>query len=230
MRHPHWKLLGLATLAVASIASLLGFRGPATSLAVEAVATSAVAQTASYPLESSGQVKYLSTNSTQGSFTLAQGRTTTAPSNLFSLGPAYGNRFRGVEITFFGSGSATQTFDYKVWGVKRGFPNINGTQVDYELLLICAGTATLGSTAGAATSGSILTTDLIAHTLSLPTISSYGAAISSAYSAASPMVYSPGSNGMGRLYIPDCGNSSDIIVEFDMTGATSGNCLIERNR
>jgi hypothetical protein len=43
-----------------------------------------------------------------------------------------------------------------------------------------------------------------------------------------PSVHSPADDSSACLFIPELGNASDIIVEFDMTGATSGNCLIER--
>ena len=187
---------------------------------------SLTAQTAT-PLEASGQVKYLSTNSTNSAFALTAGRTTAAPSDMFSLGPAYGKRFRETEVTFFGSGSATQTFSYRVWVVHRGFSSINGTQIDYEKSLYCSGTATLGSTAGVATSGGILTTDKMVDTLTV-TLEAYGASSTAGKAGVSPQAYSPGSNGCARLFLPELGNASDIIIEFDMTGATSANCLIER--
>jgi hypothetical protein len=183
-------------------------------------------------LESSGQLLYLSSNSTQAAFSLTEGRAAMAsppasPLNFLSMGPASGKRYRSVMITFFGAGSATQTFDYKVWSIRRGFSSPDGVPLDYEKLLWCSGTATLGSTAGAVSSGGIRTTDLIADTLTV-TVSAYATKTVAAYGGVAPSVHSPGSNGIARLYIPDLGNSSDIIVEFDMTGATSGNCLIER--
>lgn len=205
-RFPLWRALAFLLLAV--------------------VAVPFIGQT-STPIESSGQVRYLSTNDTQGSFTLTAGRTLAAPSNLFSLGPTFGKRYRGVEITFFGTGTAATTFDYKVWVVRRGFASTNGAQTDYEKSLFCSGTATLGSTAGVATTGGILTTDKMCDTLTVTT-AAYGTATVGAYGGVAPWVYSPGGNGCARLFITELGNASDIIVEYDMTGATSANCLIER--
>lgn len=183
-------------------------------------------------IETSGQVPYLASNSTQSAFTQTAGRFTTAPASpltMFPLGPASGNRFRGVEITFYGAGSATQTYAYKVWAVRRGLSGINGTLKDYEIQLYCSGTVTLGTTTGSLTTGPGATTsNLIADTITLDAAEAFTTKAVAAYGGTAPLVFSPGSNGMARLYIPDLGNSSDIIVEFDMTGATSGNCYIER--
>lgn len=196
-------------------------------LALAACAAFLIAQTAT-PLEASGQVPYLSTNSTDASFAATTaGRTTTAPSNLFSIASAYGKRYRCLELTPFGAGTAATTFDYKVWVVKRGVNQFNGTAVDYEKQLYCHGTCTLGTTVGAVSSGGIKTTDKICDTITV-TVDSYCTAAVAAYGGIVPSVFSPGSNGCARLFLPDLTNASDIFIEFDMTGATSGNFLIER--
>jgi hypothetical protein len=212
MRHPRFVGLLIATITVLTFGVLM-------------------AQTAS--LESSGQLLYLSSNSTQASFSLTEGRAAMAsppasPLNFYSMGPASGKRYRGVTITFFGAGSATQTYDYKIWSIRRGLSAPGGVSVDYEKILYCSGTATLGTQTGAVSNGGIRTTDLIADTLTV-TASAYATKTVSAYGGVAPFVFSPGSNGIARLYVPELGNSSEIIVEFDMTGATSGNCLIEKD-
>lgn len=180
-------------------------------------------------LESSGQIKYLSSNSTSSSFpATAAGRVATAPSNLYSTGAGSGEKFRGLELTPFGAGSANQTFDYKVWVVKRGFSNFNGsTPADYDQQLWCSGTVTLGTKAGVATSGGPLSTDLLGDTITV-TASAYATASVAAYGGLLPSAHSPADDTEARLFIPDLGDASDIFIEFDMTGATSGNFMAER--
>lgn len=178
---------------------------------------------------SSGQIKYLSTNSTSSSFAAtANGRVATAPSNMHSVGAGSGEKFRGLELTPFGSGSANQTFDYKVWVVKRGYPTFNGsTAADYDQFLWCSGTVTLGAKAGVATSGGPTSSDLLGDTITV-TPSAYCSASVSAYGGIAPSAYSPADDTEARLFIPDVGDASDIFIEFDMTGATSGNFMVER--
>lgn len=180
-------------------------------------------------LQSSGQILYLASNSTSASFpaTTAGRKTTPSGSTLFSLGPGYGVRHRGVEMTPFGAGSANQTFDYKVWVVKRGYASLNGAASDISQQLFCSGTVTLGATAGVATSGGPKSTDLIGDTITV-TLSAYGTAVVAAYNGLSPSVFSPADDTEARLFIPELGDASDIFIEFDMTGATSGNFMVER--
>lgn len=175
---------------------------------------------------------YLSSNSTQAAFALStttgHERTLAAPSNLFSLGPAYGPRYRAVVISPFGVGSDNTTFDFKVWAVHRGFRNVNGEVLDYEKRLICTCTATLSATLGVASTYGPTSANRLVDTISAPTITSYATKMCAAYGGQTPSVHSPADDSQACLFIPELGNASDIIVEFDMTGATSGNCLIER--
>ncbi len=174
---------------------------------------------------------YLSSNSTQAAFALStttgHERTLAEPSNLFSVGPAQGNRYRSVKITPFGVGADNSTFDFKVWAVHRSFSGINGATLDYEKRLLCTVTATLGASVGVAASG-ITSANRLADTLSAPTVTSYCTKMVAAFGGLAPSVHSPADDSSACLFIPELGNASDIIVEFDMTGATSGNCLIER--
>lgn len=195
-------------------------------LALVPLALLCIGQTAT-PLESSGFARYLTTNSTNAAFAVTAGRTTTAPSNLLPMGNVPGRRFRGAEVVFYGAGTATQTFDYRVWVVEKNLgTNGAGVPDDYDVQLFCHGTATLGATAGVGTKGPT-STDLIVDTLTvLP--DAFGTAAVTAYGAVSPLVYSPGGGGEARLFLPDLGNNSDFFIEFDMTGATSGNAMTKK--
>lgn len=174
---------------------------------------------------------YLNTNSTQAAFALStttgHERTLAAPSNLFSMGPGYGARYRSVIIYPFGVGADNTTFDFKVWAVYRSYGNTNGDVLDYEKRLICTVSATLGSTAGVALTGPTSANKLV-DTLSAPTVSAWATKMVAAFGGVAPSVHSAADQSQAALFIPELGNASDIIVEFDMTGATSGNCLIER--
>lgn len=172
-----------------------------------------------------GCTKVYATNSTSSAFSLSAGRTATRPtSGLLVFGNMLGARPRYIKAVFFGTGTATTTFDYKVWAVSVGV-GANNTIEDYDLQLLCSGTATLGTTTGVATTG-ITSSDKICDTLTTAT-ATYGAAIVSAFGGVVPSAYSPGSNGEATLFIPECGNAYGLVFEFDMTGATSGNVLVE---
>lgn len=185
-----------------------------------------IGQTAT-PIFSSGQVLYLASNTT-GTSALTEGRTTTAPTNPFSMGSISGPRNRYANVVFFGAGAAGQTITYKVWAYKRCLDGLNSTvTIDYDRRLFCSGTATLGATAGVVSSKGIKTTDLIADTLTC-TVSGFGTAITAAYGAVAPFAYSPGGGGQAQLFIPDLGNAMDFELELHIGTATNANALIER--
>jgi len=124
-------------------------------------------------------------------------------------------------------GSANDTFDYRVYVVKHSTGNLGGAVLDYEQLLFCSGTATLGTQAGVAASGPT-SAALFADTLSV-TASAYCTAVVAAYGGIAPSVYSPADNTQAKLFIPELGNAWAIFVDFDQTSGTpTMNCLIER--
>lgn len=197
-------------------------------LALAATAWLLVAQTVPPTLASSNQIRYLASNTT-GTAALSEGRTATAPTNPFSMGPVSGGRQRYANVIFFGAGTAGQTITYKVWAYRRAVDrdNVNLT-VDYDRRLFCSGTATLGATAGVlTTTKGISTTDLIADTLTC-VVSGYGASICVAYAAVLPFAHSPGGGSEAQLFMPDLGNSVDFELELQIGTATNANALIER--
>ena len=180
------------------------------------------------PLEATGQIPYLATNSTSSAFTVATtsaGRVATAPSGLFSVGNST-KRYRGLELTPFGVGAANTTFDYRVWVIKRSTSSLAGVSDDYDRQLWCYGTVTLGTQAGVASRG-ITSGNNVGDTITV-TASAYCAAAVAAYGATAPSYYSPADDTEARLFIPELGNAEYIWIDFDMTGATSGNFLVEK--
>lgn len=183
-------------------------------------------QTAS-TIETSGQQKYAATNLTDATFPTVNARSLTVQGTLFRLGGNTGRKYRGAEITPFGTGTATTTFDVKGWAVKTTLsgPTSFNQAVDYEYQLVFTATCTLGTTTGVSSSGGALTTDKFCDTIAV-TPAAYGTAAATAYGGLVPFAFSPGSNGIGRIFVPELGNS-DLVLTVDMTGATSANFLVE---
>lgn len=179
------------------------------------------------PLEASKQIPYLTSNSTSDAFTaITTARASTAPTTLFSMGDST-KRFRGVEATFFGAGSATNTFNYRVYAVERSTSvSTAGSPDDWDKQLLCHGTATLGASVGTARQW-INSGNLIVDTLTC-VVDAYGTAMCTAYGSPTPAAYSPGGGLEARLFLPECGNAEYLWIDFDMTGATSGNALLKR--
>jgi len=168
--------------------------------------------------DSEGQARYLSANSSDTAFTITAGRQAqpASPENFFDL-----MGHRGARLSFFGTGADNSTFDYKVWLVRRSVKGSAFTAV--ELVLLGNGTATLSASVGV--DGDVVDdSERMADTLTWSKVSA--TTIENALGDASD-VRSPADNTPAELII-NCGGAAGIIVEFNMTGATSGNCLIER--
>lgn len=182
-------------------------------------------------LETNAQplTKYLATNSTNSAFVITDGTiTATRPTNLLQL-----NGKRGIDcLQFYGAGSDNQTFDYKIYGVEivsntdaAGTYSPSTTQL-YEYRSLGGGTATLGTKTGVA-GGVVSDTELVADTLTW-TATAYGTFVFEAFAGADAdaQVFSPADNTIASLVCLDLGDFYGIVIDFDMTGATSANALI----
>jgi hypothetical protein len=188
-----------------------------------------VGQTAAPPLEASGQFPALSSNSTNAAFALAEGRTTTAPSNLVSMGFP-GSKFRGLEVVFYAVGDDNDVANYKIFAVNRGTSGpASSTTVDYCRRLFVSGTATFGTQFGVVSANGIKTTERIADAITL-TVEPYALDAYVAFGGVKPRVYTPAANGEAVLWIPDGGNCDDFEFEFEVGTATSVNALVRRHR
>lgn len=187
-------------------------------------------QTAVPPLEASGAFPYLTSNSTNAAFALAEGRTTTAPTNLISMGPVAGSKFRALELVFFANGDDNDVANWRLYSVSRGTSGPSATTtVDYNRRLFCSGTATFGTQLGVVTSNGIKTTDRIADAITL-TVEPYALDAYVAFGGVKPRVYTPAANGEAVLWIPEGANTDDWELEFEVGTATSVNALVRRHR
>lgn len=183
------------------------------------------------PLESSGQVLYLASNSTNtGSWSLGTGRLTTLPTSVIELGPTQGERARGLELTFFGVGTAGQAFNWRALAIEPVFKNISPSSImAWERQVFATGTATLGATAGAEPYG-LTSTNLLCDGCTAA-LSTFGTVIKSAYAGAAIQAHNPGSGEPARVIIPEFGNAWGVQIEFDNNSTTtSANCYWKRTR
>jgi hypothetical protein len=199
-------------------------------LCMAALGFGLVGQTTAPPLEASGQFPYLATNSTNAAFALTEGRTTTAPADLISMGPTAGSKFRQLEATFGGVADENDVANWKLFAINRGTSGpASPTTLDYNRRLFCSGTMTFGTQTGVLTANGLKTTDKICDELTL-TVEPYGLAAYAAFGGIVPKIYSPGSNGEAILYIPEGANADDWEFEFEIGNATSVNAFVRRHR
>jgi hypothetical protein len=146
--------------------------------------------------------------------------------------------YRGMRVVFFGEGADNDTFNYRVWAVfprtastapLNTFTQSNVTSV----ATVCFGTGsgTLSTLVG---EGDLVPADeRYADTLTFvptdgtTTPTGVGDVFSTAYNLGTPTAYSPANNSPAMLAIPDVSNIWGLVFEFDVTGATSVNALIE---
>jgi len=173
--------------------------------------------------------RLLATNTTSSAFVITDGTiTATVPSNMVTLGG-----WRGIDcLQFFGAGTANQTFAYRLYGIERiGNTDMQGTFTAtqtplFQYRMIGSGVATLGAKTGVS-GGVITTSDLVVDGLTW-TASAYGTYLIEAYlgADADAAVFSPADDTIASLTLLDLGDLYGIVIDFDMTGATSGNALI----
>lgn len=212
------------------------------------------------PAKSTGQRRYLTTNSAQTAFEItAIRRTLVNTSGVLSLVDNGGSfeashqvvllgDYRGARIQMFGTGADNDTANYRIWLV-RGLYSSGATYdmpeaskcLDVELVPYIAdtSTATLSTVLGIGTvAPQPLTSERFADTLTA-TLSSTATTppgpatdLEAAYALGSARAYSPAANASAaELYIPDFGAGvMGFIIEWDLTGATGMNALVELTR
>ena len=179
--------------------------------------------------KSSGQERYLATSSASTAFSITAGRTATVPANLIPLGVTL-----GTELTFFGEGADNSTFDARVWGVKVGRSAGVAGPADYELGLLFSATLTLGTAVGASVNAPVTPSEKLADTCVLTLASGAttpagpGTLAQTVWSIAAVTAYSPADNTFARIAMRDLGQLFGLVIDFDLTGATAANCLIEQ--
>lgn len=186
------------------------------------------------PVRFGPRLRYLPTNSTQTAFgqivpgnAVAFAGANAASHKVFLLGDA-----RGMIMRFFGTGTDNTTFDYRVWGLNI----IDETESpsDFIAEYYGGGTVTLTANTGAATDTIVTSSDQYADaltfTLATTLTSPAGPAtvFQTAFDLGDATVYSPADDtNIAALCIPNFPFRA-CVVEFDLTGATSANCEIQR--
>ena len=202
------------------------------------------------PQRTSGQRKYLATNSTATAFTAAEGRVASAnitrSSGALILNADATQRviqlghYRGARIQFFGAGTNDTTANYRIWTAHAGFSGgesslLNETHLtDLELRCFVADTSTVTlSTATGVASGLLVVADVMCDTITMTLATTAttprgpGTVVETAYQLGNATAYSPANNVRGELVIPDFGGAWGFLIDFDMTGATSMNAAYE---
>lgn len=174
--------------------------------------------------------RYLATSSTATAFTYTAGaRLTAPPANVIPM-----SRNLILNLIFMGAGADNSTFDYRVLGLMRCTDATGAIDtVTYLLVNLGVGTCTLGAMVGSTGGTAILSTERLADGVTW-TISSETSApdgpmtdIETAYSEGTSQAYAPADDTFGMLILPACGRFEGIVVDFDLTGATSANCLYD---
>lgn len=191
------------------------------------------------------QVRYLATSSTQTAFGLAAGRTTTNPESTTAANERrvvwVGTGFRGCRVHICGTGADNATIAFRVLLVRRGLSSDgarewvpSASKGDWSLEQYGAGSATLSTAVGAATTGvPVLSTERIADTITwtvsttATTPTGPGALIEASNGLGVSFVYSPADNTPAFLSIPDLDGAAGFVIEFDLGTATSANAVVE---
>lgn len=158
-------------------------------------------------------VELLTSNSTAASFT-ALAATATEPTGAGVIDlPLTGDAVNSfLQLIFFGAGADNSTFDARV----SGWSKVDTLWVPTPLVEV---SCTLGAAVGVA-SQAVLDTERFADTLSL-------AAAYSGLAGSLATVVSPAGDLVARLLL-DLQGFRKFQVQFDMTGATSGNAIYKR--
>lgn len=193
---------------------------------------------------SSLQRRLHAANVTASAYALAAGRYTPASlaaalatAKIIALGkPEAGERQRGLELVFFGTGADDSTVAARLWQVKQGVASLGGSESpsDLELSLLGTFAATLSTAVGAGASGlPVLSGERIADTVSWTaatgTTTPKGIAdkILAGYGGGLGVdVYTPADNTPGRAWVYDVGNG-DAILELVVGTATGANALVD---
>lgn len=190
-------------------------------------------------IRSGGFARYLVTNSAAAAFDTTTYPLTNAEVNVLTAAQMaaatifpIGRALTG-EIVFFGSGTAAQTFDYHLWGTRKLSFCPPGTSTTFRpetagtlAFYLGTGTATLGALTGVTGGTALTTSDKIVKTLTW-TASTMLAASETALGEGTSAAYSSTlSSGGNMLFLPNLARFNGLIIDFDMTGATSGNALI----
>lgn len=197
-------------------------------------------------MRTGGFRRYLATSSTATAFNSSVfGATATAriltPTEIASTnGIIPFGKSLTTQVAFFGAGNDNTTFDWRIWIVYRMISAAGVVGNDYLVDFGCSGSVILSGIVGK--SGGVVTdSERFADTITA--IGGGAWAIGSAstapkgtlsdaqtaYNEGTAGVFTPTSTtseSIARLYLPCIARATGFIIDFDMTGATSGNALV----
>lgn len=193
------------------------------------------------------QSAYLgSAGSTQSAFSLTAGRKAIASSGggIFVSGSTVHkvvplNGARGAAFQFFGTDANDETFDVRLWGATFGFaagksyPGNGWDEASFvDLNYLGSASVTLSTATGVSSSDLVPSTSFIADTITW-TIASASTSpdgimddVDGLYGLGEVGAYSPAANVPATLVVPNFPQLvHGFLIEFDLTGAASGNAL-----
>ncbi len=165
-------------------------------------------------------------------FTWAEGLVTALPADYHGLGLGglyETGRFRGGFFVPFGVGNDNDTFNYRLWLVRRlAAGKARKDLVDeYLFRLLGYGTATLSATTGSA--GKVIDdtmriADTLTWTLATDATTPKGAGekILAALTTGTIDAYSPADGTPAELCVPDLGAGYEVAFEIQSAGTTGG--------
>lgn len=192
-------------------------------------------------IEAEAWAPYLSANTTNTAYKLAAGgynkQDTLASAGLPAI-PLDSDRgvgfWTGIEIIPFGTSADNQTFSINVYGASD---TREGGSITDSLVVIAATLGQAPGIAGTMVNASQLFAKSLTVTVSgdATTPVGTGTAIKAAYGHANTTTsaFNPGAalaTAIARAFIPHCGVCNNLYLDFDMTGAASGNVLYRRVR
>ncbi len=189
--------------------------------------------------------RFASTSKTTGAFALTAGRykrsvLEAAGYTFFSLGQGRtggaSRRYNGARLTPFGEGADNSTFDFRVFTYFVEKPTTDSSIEDeyVNVQYFGGGTATLSTAVGAGSSllsGSERVADTATWTLgsSSTTPKGVGESVETARGQGrASAAWSPADNTEAYVDVPEFGGAAGLIIDFDLTGATAANMLVER--
>lgn len=144
--------------------------------------------------------------------------------------------FLSARLRFIGTGADNSTYDYRLWAAHAALSG--EIFVDF----LGSGTATLGTTLGSTHPDSLVSpgvlrggerlADTLSFTAATDATTPKGpfAAQQTGFGQGTAQAYSPADNTAAQLILPMVAQYAFLFIEFDLTGASGANVLLEPGR
>ena len=170
-------------------------------------------------------------NSTLTSFAISSPTISTAAIPA-GVGSANIGGALSATLTFFGEGADNSTFDYRIYVRTAIYDNAGTATGLYSLRCLGYGTATLSTLTATIGGVSCRLADTLTFTAAgaATTVKGSLSAFAAARGEDTGTVYSPADNTAAELLLSAICKAGDILVDFDLTGATGANAIVELSR